>query len=260
MRHFLALIFAVGCGVLPDATPLLALDLSQLKPQGYVSDFARVLDGPSREAIQRYLGAVEKATGAQVALVTIGSLDGEPIEQVANQLYRQWGVGKKETNEGVLFLFAIQERRSRLEVGYGLEPVLPDGAAGGLLRSMRPALRAGNYSEAFLEAARQLGERLAQAKGVAVNESLPARRAIAGQRRGLETIPTPWLIVGGIVLLMLLAGRMGGGGRRYGRGCGPWISTGGYGGGFGGGGGSGGSSWGGFGGGNSGGGGASSDW
>jgi uncharacterized protein len=258
VRKSFALMAAVCCCLLLAATQGLALDLSQLKPQGYVSDFAKVVDNPSRESINRYLAALEKATGAQVALVTIQTLEGEPIEQVANQLYRQWGVGKKETNEGVLFLFAIKERRSRLEVGYGLEPVLPDGAAGGILRGMRPALRAGNYSEAFLEAARQLGARLAGAKGVIIDEALPGRRAMRSEGRGLEQIPTPWLVVGGIVLLFLVARAFSGGRRRYGGG--PWISTGGFGGGFGGSSGGGGSSWGGFGGGDSGGGGASSDW
>ena len=69
--------------------------------------------------------------------------DAEMIDEVANKLYIQWGVGKKTTNEGALFLFAIRDRKSRLEVGYGLEPYVPDGSAGDVLRAMRPALRAG---------------------------------------------------------------------------------------------------------------------
>ena len=84
---------------------------------------------------------MQRATGVQMALVTIPSLEGEPIEDVANTIARAWGVGQKGKNEGILLLLAIQDRRSRLEIGYGLEPILPDGLAGSVLREMRPALR-----------------------------------------------------------------------------------------------------------------------
>ena len=64
-------------------------------------------------------------------------LEGEPIEDVANTIYRAWGVGQKGKNEGILLLLAIGDRRNRLEVGYGLEPILPDGFVG--LRAARDA-------------------------------------------------------------------------------------------------------------------------
>jgi uncharacterized protein len=236
------------------------LDLSRLQPQGPVSDFANVVDSAAESSINAYLLAVEKATGAQIALVTIDTLDGELIEDTANKLYRQWGVGAKASNEGALFLFAIKERKSRLEVGYGLEPVIPDGAAGTLLRAMRPALREGNYGTAFIEAARNLGGRVAQSKNVTIQEQLPAR-PIAREihRDEIESwLPIAAFIV--IALILVANNRSGRSGYRRG---GTWIYPGTFGGGgFGGssGGSFGGSSWGGFGGGSSGGGGASSDW
>jgi uncharacterized protein len=82
-----------------------------------------------------------------MALVTIATLEGEPIEDVANTIFRAWGVGQKGKNEGILLLLSIGDRRSRLEVGYGLEPILPDGLAGSILREMRPALRQGNTAK-----------------------------------------------------------------------------------------------------------------
>ncbi len=96
---------------------------------------------PAKSQLEAYCTAVEQATGAQMALVTIPSLEGEPIEDVANTIFRAWGVGQKGKNEGILLLLAIDDRRSRLEVGYGLEPILPDGLDGSILREMRPALR-----------------------------------------------------------------------------------------------------------------------
>ena len=100
----------------------LAVDWTALKPQGYVSDFASVIDPASKAQLEAYCGAVENSTGAQMALVTIATLEGEPIDDVANTIYRAWGVGQKGKNEGVLLLLAINDRRNRLEVGYGLNP------------------------------------------------------------------------------------------------------------------------------------------
>ncbi|MCW5981440.1 MAG: TPM domain-containing protein [Bryobacteraceae bacterium] len=174
------------------------LDVSKLQPQGYLSDFAGVVDGASRQSIEQYCSRVEASTGAQIALVTLNTLEGEPIEDVANQLFRAWGVGKKETNEGILLLLVIQDRRSRLEVGYGLEPIIPDGYAGSLLREMRPALREGRYAEAMAVAAQQIGDRIGEKKGVQV-EALPRRqRPASGQREGF-----PWPVLVGLAALVL---------------------------------------------------------
>jgi len=160
-------------GLLVWIAPLVAwaIHYDALQPRGYVNDFAGVIDDQTEAQLERYCRAVEKATGAQIALVTIPSLEGEPIEDVANTLFRKWGVGRKETNEGILLLLAIQDKRSRLEVGYGLEPYIPDGFAGSLLRQMRPALRAGDYGQALILAVQTIGQRIAEAEGVSIEEA-----------------------------------------------------------------------------------------
>jgi uncharacterized protein len=242
------------------------LDLNSLKPQGYLSDFAGVVDPASRQKIELYAARLEKATGAQMAIVTLQTLDGEPIEEVANDLFRRWGIGKKGEDNGLLFLLVIQDRRSRLETGFGLEPIINAGQAGSLLRSMRPALRQNQYGEALWVAATAMGDKIAAAKGVQVDMDAPR------PRRAPEPAPNdiPWpLIIGGIFLLLMIMGR---GNRRGGGGGGGFLpglilgsmmggrsSYGGYGGG-GFGGYDSGDTFGGFGGGDSGGGGASSDW
>src|SRR5579864_1661865 len=149
------------------------VDWKALKPQGYVSDFGRVIDAQSKAALEQYCARVEQVTGAQMALVTIPSLEGEPIDDVANTIYRAWGVGQKGKNEGIMLLLVINDRRSRLEVGYGLEPILPDGLDGSILRQMQPALRQQRYGEAFLAAADTMGGSIAAAKHVALNAPLP---------------------------------------------------------------------------------------
>ena len=246
------------------AATAFGLDLNKLKPQGYVNDFAHVLDDASHARLEAYCGRVEQVTGVQMAIVTIDTLDGEPIEDVTNTLYRRWGVGKKGKDEGIMLLLAIKDRRDRLEVGYGLEPILPDGFAGSVLREARQLLRQNAYGAALFAAAEEMGNRIAAAKGVALDIGLRPQRRVVNQRPG---IPWPFIVIGIIVLLMLMRGGGGGGfltgmilGNLLGRGGRGGWGGGGFGGYDSGGGGGGGGGFGGFGGGDSGGGGASSDW
>lgn len=199
-----------------------------------------------------------------MALVTLRTLEDEPIDDVANTIYRAWGVGQKGKNEGILLLLVVGDRRSRLEVGYGLEPILPDGFDGSVLRDMRPALRQGQYGEAMMAAAETIGSTIAKAKNVSLDAQLPRRM----RRSTGGSIPWPAIIIFLFFVFWLLragrGGRGGGGGFWTGLLLGNLVGRGlggGGGGGFGGyDGGGGGGGFGGFGGGDSGGGGASSDW
>src|SRR5437867_9745842 len=100
-----------------SAWPGYAADWSTLRPQGYVSDFAGVIDVASKGQLEAYCAKLEQATKVQLALVTIGSLQGEPVEDVARSIARAWGVGQKAENNGALLLLATGEHRSRLEIG-----------------------------------------------------------------------------------------------------------------------------------------------
>jgi len=100
------------------------------KPSGHVNDFAALLDAPARLALEQRLTDVEATTSSEIAVATVKSLDGMSVEEYANRLFKQWGVGQQKTDNGVLVLVAPNEREMRIEVGYGLEGVLPDGLAG----------------------------------------------------------------------------------------------------------------------------------
>ncbi|MGA2601260.1 MAG: TPM domain-containing protein [Bryobacteraceae bacterium] len=267
------------------ALPLFGEDVNSLQPQGYVSDFAHVLDDASKARIEQYGAEVEHATGAQIALVTVNSTDGNPIEDYANTLFRKWGVGKKGQDTGLLMLFAIKDHKDRIEVGYGLEPILPDGFVGDALRQVRPSLRQGDYGTAMLTAAEIAGATIAKSKGVTLQTHLVSPEYEHRTSHGGEGLPWPLIVIGAFILFSLIGRLFHGGGGGYGGGSGG-SGIGGFltgmllgnllgggrgggggwgGGGFGGGGfggsdsGSGGG-FGGFGGGDSGGGGASSDW
>ena len=255
----LGIVLALACSA------VWAVDWKTLRPEGFVSDFAHVVDAGSKAQLETYAAEVERSTGAQMALVTIPSLEGEPIEDVANTIFRAWGVGQKGKNEGILLLLAIQNRRDRLEVGYGLEPILPDGIDGQILREMRPALRKGDYGDALMAAAQTIGRSIAAAKHVAIQSQLPRRS------RPQPSDGIPWAVVIGAAVLLLVLSRAGGprgysggggGGFLPGLLLGSMMTRGSWGsrgsGGFGGF--DSGDGFGGFGGGDSGGGGASSDW
>ncbi|MGE3958415.1 MAG: YgcG family protein [Vicinamibacterales bacterium] len=115
-------------------------------PTGKVNDFANVLPAPDRTTLEAQLADLERTTSVEVAIVTVPSLDGRTIENYATALFNTWGIGKKGRDNGVLILVSIQDRTMRIEVGYGLEGVLPDGLAGSVIRELfRPKFRNGDY-------------------------------------------------------------------------------------------------------------------
>ena len=271
---------AIGVSVLAAflASGALALDTTKLQPHGYVNDFAHALDARGAQQLEAYCANLEQATGVQMAIVLVDSLEDEPSTDVGNRLFRQWGIGKKGKDDGILLMLAVKDHKQDVEVGYGLEGTISDVYAGTVLRGIRPILRQGNYAGALLAAAQQFGSRIADEKGVALDSGTPRplqRQAPQG-RGGFNPFP---LIIIGFVLFAIIKRLFGGGGRGgYGGGSGGGTGfltgmilgnllgggrRGGWGGGgFGGfdGGGGGGGGFGGFGGGSSGGGGASSDW
>ncbi|MEK7640373.1 MAG: TPM domain-containing protein [Patescibacteria group bacterium] len=107
--------------------PSLALAYSSPgKPTGFVNDFAGVLTGDQRLQIENQLVEFQENNNAEIAVVTIKSLDGDTVENYASELFREWGIGQKGKDNGVLFLIAVEDREMRIEVGYGLEGLLTD--------------------------------------------------------------------------------------------------------------------------------------
>ena len=246
------------------AAPAHAEQWQKLNVQGYVNDFAGVLDPATVEGLTRLCTEVDQKAKAQIAVVTIKSLDGDAVEDFANHLFQKWGVGYKGTDRGVMVLLAVDDHKYWTEVGYGLEPILPDGKVGGFGRDMVPLLRQGNYNSAVLQMASQIAEVIAQDSHVSLDSLAQSRAAAPPGREGQERqlhltageiivlliiliVAAPILLrlLGPWFLFSLLSGGIGRGG------SGGWG-----GGGFGGGGGG----FGGFGGGSSGGGGAGGGW
>ncbi len=223
----------------------------RLNATGYVNDFAGVFRPEQRQDLEQFLAEVERKTTSQVAVVTVPSLEGNEIQDFANRLFERWGIGRKGKDKGVLLVAAIQDRKAWIEVGYGLEPVIPDARAGRILDEyVIPYFKQGDFGGGLSEGARAIAGIIAQEAGVQL-DGAPTRGSPqpGGESQGIGClgyiiiavlilifIRHPFLL---LFLLQILGG--GGGGRRGG-------------GGFGGGG------FGGFGGGSSGGGGAGRSW
>jgi uncharacterized protein len=233
---------------------LRAEPVSQLNPTGYVNDFAHVLDQSTIAQLDNICQQIDQKAHAQIAVVTVKSLDGSDVESYAVALFKKWGIGSKATDHGVLILLATEDRKYRIEVGYGLEPILPDGKAGGFGREAVPLLKQNDYSGAVSLMTVRVANVIAQDAGVQLTGDQPSVPETRGQPdTGISLAGIVVLVIIGLLLLftpfgrLLLWGMLLGG-----RGGGGYSGGGGFGGGGGG--------FGGFGGGSSGGGGASGSW
>ncbi|TKJ40849.1 methanol dehydrogenase [candidate division LCP-89 bacterium B3_LCP] len=224
------------------------------EPRGYVNDFASVLNVVSGRNIEALCRELEQKTGAQMVLVTLSSLNGGEIHDTASRLFETWGIGQKGKDNGVLMLDAIEERRIWIEIGYGLEGILPDGRVGEIRdRYVIPYLQEGDRSSAYLSGLAAIASVIAADAGVELTGTAPPApmRRTSRTNRGL----------GGIIPIIVIMAMMALMGRRRGA-SGWWLlplflfGGGGFGGRGGFGGGSFGGGFGGFGGGLSGGGGA----
>jgi len=227
-------------------------------PPVLVTDLAGVLSPEQKQALENKLVAIDDASSNQIAVVILPTLEGNPIEEYANKLFRTWGIGNKKNNNGVLLLIAIQDKKIRIEPGYGLEGALPDITCNSIIdNDIKPAFRQQAYYEGIDKATDDIAK-------AAVGEYKEKR-----ERKTKGKGSNPLLLVLIIIIIAILGKKGGGGGSNIGGGGFSDVATGMLLGSLlGGGGRSGGSDWGGgggggfggFGGGSSGGGGASGGW
>lgn len=121
------------------------------RPSGFLNDFAGILTPEEQKNIESKLSNIEKEKGIEIAVVILHSLKGESIEGYANELFNEWGIGKKNNDNGVLILIVMSERKIRIEVGYGLEELLTDGRCGSIIRDkIAPAFKNMRYSAGII--------------------------------------------------------------------------------------------------------------
>lgn len=224
------------------------------RPIGAVNDFAGVIPASFEHQIEAICHEVWEKTNTAIVDVTIETLGGYDLEEYATRLYETWGIGKKGEDKGVLILNVVQDRKIRIETGYGVEGILPDGKVGGFIDEyMIPLMRQGDYGQAHLNVVVVIAQVIAEDAGVELTGEIRtvspqnerSRGSGIGKFFSILFIIFLIIITRGRIIPWLIIGSMSGGGR----GRDDWGGFGGRGG-FGGG-------FGGFGGGMSGGGGAS---
>ena len=217
------------------------------KPSGPVNDFAGIIPQTEKQKMETLSMEVLQKTGASVVVVTVSTVGDSDAALYANELFEEWGIGKKGEDKGVLILLALKERRIRIETGYGVEGILPDGLVGEILdRYAVPLLKKGQYGQGLFNAVAAVSTVIAKDANVDLSGEVKTYKSPRGRTRRISLFPLILIILilfsifrrGRGILPLLILGSMGG--------------RGGFGGGFGGFGGG----FGGFGGGMSGGGGA----
>lgn len=124
---------------------------------GFVNDFARVLSSEFEENLETKLMNFSAEQGMEIAIVTINDLKEDTIENYAEELFEEWGIGKENEDNGVLFLAAISDRKMRIEVGYGVEDKLNDAKAGRIIRdTITPEFKNENYEAGIEKGADQI--------------------------------------------------------------------------------------------------------
>ena len=218
-------------------------------PRGAVNDFAGIIDAASVRTMENLSREVLEKTGVSIVVAVVAAIGDNAPDDYANRLYQAWGIGVKGKDRGVLIFLALKERKVRIETGYGVEGILPDGLTGEILdKYVLPDLKAGRYGQGLTKGvvavatviAKDARVTLTGAPSLSTPQETASRRGInlfavlliiivlvllIGTRRGRELLPY-------LILLLMSGGGRGGGSGGFGGG-----GFGGFGGGFSGGGG-----------------------
>lgn len=222
-------------------------------PKGFVTDEAGVMKMETVSELNSLLSSFEKKSGIEIAVATVRSLDGIPVEDYSTTLFKTWGIGKKGKNNGLLFLIAPNDKKVRIEVGYGLEGSINDALAGRIMdQYVLPAFKAGDFDGGIAAGTAVIVQVIAKKENIPFDPQNAGRLAEMSESSAPDENPGPFATIGKILLLIFMIVLF----IRH-----PWLfllllsssGRGGTGRGFGGG-------FGGFGGGISGGGGASRGW
>ncbi len=234
--------------------PVLGFTQTVPNYEGWVNDFAKIIDAPTKEKLTSLIQEVESKTTAEIAVVTISSI--APYDEIAyaRVILDNWKIGKKGKDNGVLVLLAVKERRWRIETGYGVEGILPDGVCGDVGRNyMVPFFKQGNYAQGLYQGVSVIASIIAKDAKVKIE----AVGNLEKKDKSEQSQILAFLIIVVILVFFNLLfykhkgyfddswtsggfGSYGGRGGGFGGGCGGGGGFGGFGGGRGGGGGAGG--------------------
>ena len=154
-------------------------------PAAPVVDLAGIIDNDAESKLNRYLRELETKTGAQMAILTLDSLEGQALEELSITIaHDRWKLGQKGKDNGVLVVVALNDKKYRIEIGYGLESLLPDSLVGGIGRQyLVPAFKKGDYSTGIYAAAVVMANEIARDAGVEITGLPAVKKAYPANKR-----------------------------------------------------------------------------
>ena len=186
----LAIFGILGLVMLGAASAVGAVEIP-VRPPAPVVDLAGIIDDSVETKLNRYMRELEQKTTAQVAILTLKSLQGQPLETLSISIaHDKWQLGQKGKDNGLLLMVALDDRKYRIEVGYGLEGILPDSLVGGIGRQyLVPYFRKGDYSGGIYAAALAIANRIADEAGVKISGLPAVKKAHPTQARRKSSSP-----------------------------------------------------------------------
>ncbi len=163
IRYFLSILLVLSFSLFANSADI-------PKPVGYVNDFAHILNKNTKEKLERLVIELKQKTGVEFAIVTINSTNKEDIFDYSMDMFQKWGIGQKGKDNGLLFLIDVKDRKLRINTGYGLEGILPDGLLGRIRdRYIIPYFKKGDYNDGILNGAMAMAYVIAKAKHIKLN-------------------------------------------------------------------------------------------
>ncbi len=177
-----------------------ALDVPNPPKNGYILDQTQTLSKEEIHKMNRMGMELQQKTKAQIAVLVVPTLDGEDVGDYANKVFRTWGIGQKDRNNGILFLIAIKDKQMRIEVGYGLEGAINDAKAGQILDDYAiPHFKQGQIGKGVLNTYATLVGETAKEYQVTIDGSQTYEK-----QKGVELTPFEMLLIGGGILLLFI--------------------------------------------------------
>lgn len=185
------------------SSTLAAANIPKPPADFYCLDQANILSASTEQAVVNTGHTLKEQSGAQIVVLTVASLEDVPVSEYALQVLRDWGIGDKSKNNGVLILVSLKERKARIEVGYGLEGRLPDGKTGRILdENLLPYFAKGNYDAGIINTYNALLTEINQEYGLSIN---PIEQGKTGGSPVRTTRKTSWSQIIGIIIFLLIS-------------------------------------------------------
>ena len=170
----------------------------------YINDYTNIINNDYKKKIISIGKELEDKTGAQAVIVVIDSTNNIPIEDYSNKLFRAWGIGKNDKDNGLLILLAINDRKYRVEVGRGLEGVIPDALSNRVMESLvKPSFSQENYGEGLLNSYSKLCDYIAEEYGVTLDKSLNIELPSQTQSNTSNNKNLSFIGIGFLILIFL---------------------------------------------------------